>query len=84
MASFTILGHSGSGFSENGIDDALRRMKPLFTDKSPFENPPAVKEKIQWVKPELVCEIAYVDWTEDRELRQTTFGVGRKISGPKR
>jgi bifunctional non-homologous end joining protein LigD len=31
--------HSGSGFREKGIDDALRRMKPLFTDQSPFEKP---------------------------------------------
>jgi ATP-dependent DNA ligase len=30
-------GHSGSGFSEKGLKDALDRMKPLFTDKSPFE-----------------------------------------------
>jgi bifunctional non-homologous end joining protein LigD len=67
------FGHSGSGFSEKGIDDALARMKPLFTNKSPFENPPKVKEKIQWVKPKLVCEIAFAEWTLDEELRQTTF-----------
>jgi bifunctional non-homologous end joining protein LigD len=67
------FGHSGSGFSEKGIDDTLRRMQPLFTEKSPFENPPKVKEKIQWVKPKLVCEIAFAEWTLDGELRQTTF-----------
>jgi hypothetical protein len=36
--------HSGSEFSEKGIHDALRLMKPLFTNKSPFDNPPKVKE----------------------------------------
>jgi hypothetical protein len=51
------FGHSGSGFSEKGLRDALDRMKPLFSDKSPFENPPRIPEKIQWVKPKLVCEI---------------------------
>jgi bifunctional non-homologous end joining protein LigD len=65
-------GHSGSGFSEKGLKDALDRMKPLFTDKSPFENPPQVPEKIQWVKPKLVCEAAFAEWTQDGELRQTT------------
>jgi bifunctional non-homologous end joining protein LigD len=34
------FGHSGSDFSEKGIDDALLRMKPLSPDKSPFENLP--------------------------------------------
>jgi bifunctional non-homologous end joining protein LigD len=66
------FGHSGSGFSENGIDEALRRMKPLFTDKSPFENPPKVKEKIQWVQPKLVCEVAFAEITADEQLRQMT------------
>jgi bifunctional non-homologous end joining protein LigD len=48
-------------------------MEPLFTDKTSFENPPRVKEKIHWVKPEIVCEIAYAERTLDGELRQTTF-----------
>jgi len=51
------FGHSGSGFSEKGLKDALDRMKPLFTDKSPFENPPRIPERIQWVKPKLVCRM---------------------------
>jgi bifunctional non-homologous end joining protein LigD len=66
-------GHSGSGFSEKGLRDALDRMKPLFTDKSPFENPPRIPEKIQWVKPKLVCEISFAEWTGGGELRQTVF-----------
>ena len=65
-------GHSGSGFSEKGLKDALDRMT-LFTDKSPFNNRPPVPEKIHWVKPELVCEVAFAEWTKDGELRQTTF-----------
>jgi bifunctional non-homologous end joining protein LigD len=77
------FGHSGSGFSEKGIDDPLSRMRPLFTDKPPFENPPKVKEKIQWVKPELVCEIAFAEWTLDEELRQTTFLGWRDDKRPK-
>jgi bifunctional non-homologous end joining protein LigD len=50
-------GYAGSGFSEKGLKDAVGRMKPLFTDKSPFVNPPNIKEKIQWVQPKLVCEV---------------------------
>jgi ATP-dependent DNA ligase len=26
--------------------------------------PPKVSEKIQWVKPELVCEVAFAEWTD--------------------
>jgi len=45
-------------------------MKPLFIDKCPFVNPPNIKEKIQWVRPELVCEVEYTELTADDQLCQ--------------
>ena len=36
-------------------------------------NPPKIPEKIQWVKPSLVCEVTFAEWTEDEQMRQTTF-----------
>ena len=59
-------GYVGSGFSEKGFKEAVERMKPFFTDKSPFVNPPNIKEKIQWVTPKLVCEIEYAELTAQR------------------
>jgi bifunctional non-homologous end joining protein LigD len=50
-------GYAGSGFSEKGLKDAVERMRPLFVEKCPFVNPPDIKEKIQWVRPKLVCEV---------------------------
>jgi bifunctional non-homologous end joining protein LigD len=67
------FGHSGTGFSEKGLADAIDRLRPFFTDKPPVENPPKIPEKIQCVRPRLVCEVAYAEWTEDEQLRQTTF-----------
>jgi ATP-dependent DNA ligase len=67
------FGHSGTGFSEKGMRDTIERLKPLFTDKPTVENPPKIPEKIQWVRPKPVCEVAYAQWTEDEQLRQTTF-----------
>jgi bifunctional non-homologous end joining protein LigD len=67
------FGHSGTGFSERGLKDAIDRLKPLFIDKSPVENPPKIPEKIQWVRPKLVCEVAFAEWTQDEQLRQTKF-----------
>jgi bifunctional non-homologous end joining protein LigD len=67
------FGHSGSGFSEKGLQEAMERLRPLFIDKAPVANPPKIPEQIQWVKPKLVCEVAFAEWTQDGELRQTTF-----------
>jgi bifunctional non-homologous end joining protein LigD len=44
-----------------------------FVDETPVENPPKIPERIQWVQPKLVCEVAFAEWTEDEQLRQTTF-----------
>jgi bifunctional non-homologous end joining protein LigD len=67
------FGHSGTGFSEKGLKEAIDRLRPLFIDESPVENPPKIPEKIRWVQPKLVCEVAFAEWTTDERLRQTTF-----------
>ena len=74
------FGHSGSGFTNEGNDRA--ELKPLFTDTSPFENPPRIPERIRWVRPKLVCEVAFAEWTTDEELRQTTFLGWRDDKSP--
>jgi bifunctional non-homologous end joining protein LigD len=77
------FGHSGTGFSEKGMQDTLAKFAPLSTNKPTVENPPNIPEKIQWVRPELVCEVAFAEWTEDEQLRQTTFLRWRDDKSPK-
>jgi bifunctional non-homologous end joining protein LigD len=77
------FGHSGSGFSDKRLADAIDRLRPFLTDEPPVENPPKIPEKIQWVQPKLVCEVAFAKWTVDGELRQTTFLGWRDDKRPK-
>jgi len=46
------------------LEDARERMKPLITDKSRCENPPRIPEKILWLKPKLVGEVSFAEWTQ--------------------
>ncbi len=39
-------------------------------NKSTFENPPRIPEKIHWVKLAFVCEVAFAEWTLDGGRRQ--------------
>jgi ATP-dependent DNA ligase len=48
----------------------------------PVRKHPRIPEKIQWVKPLLVCEVAFAEWTEDEQLRQTTFLGWREDKSP--
>jgi bifunctional non-homologous end joining protein LigD len=79
----THYGYAGSGFSEKGLKDAVEKVKPFFTDKCPFVNPPNIKEKIHWVQARLVCEVEYAELTADDQLRQTTFLGWRDHKKPK-
>ncbi len=67
------IGHTGSGFSEHNLEEISKLLIPLIQAESPFgeivkTNMPAV-----WVKPKLVCEIKYAEWTNDGRLRHPIF-----------
>ena len=45
----------------------------METKTSPFEETPKTNEKAHWVKPEIVVEVKFNEWTADRRLRQPIF-----------
>ena len=62
----------------------MAQFKPLITDKSPFDVEPDVDKpsrfrpkrmgaKPTWLKPELVCEVAFAEVTSDGVFRQASF-----------
>lgn len=70
---FIYAGHSGGGFTREGLSDMHKRLKPLERKTSPFEETPKTNEKAHWVKPEVVVEVKFSEWTADRRLRQPIF-----------
>jgi len=67
------IGNCGTGFNEAGLKDLFAQLEPLKTDKRPFTDKVNGYKKLTWVKPELVCEVWYSEWTEDRHLRHPVF-----------
>ena len=70
---FIYAGHTGGGFTRDGLSDMHKRLKPLERKTSPFEETPKSNEKAHWVKPEVVVEVKFSEWTADRRLRQPIF-----------
>jgi len=70
---FIYAGHTGGGFTRQGLSDMYKRLKPLERKTSPFEETPKTNEKAHWVKPEVVVEVKFSEWTADRRLRQPIF-----------
>lgn len=66
-------GSVGSGFDQKLLDALLKKMEPLKISNCPLLVRPEDKKLAIWVKPELVAEIKYMDWTEDKHLRNPVF-----------
>jgi bifunctional non-homologous end joining protein LigD len=69
----TYIGHSGGGFSAVGLKKIHDRLQPLIRQECPFKKEPPGDTPVTWVKPELVCEVAFAGWTEDGLMRQPVF-----------
>lgn len=66
-------GSVGTGFDERLLADMMRRMTPLKIDKCPFVKVAPDRRNSIWIKPELVAEIKFMDWTGDMHLRNPVF-----------
>jgi bifunctional non-homologous end joining protein LigD len=70
------VGQAGSGFTEATHEDMWRLLQKLKTDKNPFGNKVESTRGVHWVKPELVAEIKFTEWTHE------TDGGGVKMRAP--
>ncbi|MGX5818024.1 non-homologous end-joining DNA ligase [Chitinophaga lutea] len=67
------IGHCGGGFNERLLHDVYERLRPLETTRSPFDTKVPVNMPVTWVKPTLVCEVKFSEWTGGGHLRQPIF-----------
>jgi bifunctional non-homologous end joining protein LigD len=67
------VAHVGGGFNEKTLASTYKLMQPLKTDKSPFLAVPKTNEPVQWLKPKLVGEVKFSEWTADKRLRHPVF-----------
>jgi bifunctional non-homologous end joining protein LigD len=67
------IGHTGSGFNTKSLEQIYAKLQPLITADCPFEKCPKGNMPVTWVKPKLVCEIKFTEWTKDRIARHPIF-----------
>lgn len=67
------IGHTGTGFTQRVLKDVYNQMKPLITDKSPFDTKVTVNAPVTWIKPKLVCNLKYSEITADGNRRHPVF-----------
>ncbi len=67
------VGNVGTGFDQSMMEQIYRRIEPLTTTQPPFAELPQIGREITWVRPEVVCEVKFANWTEDGRLRAPVF-----------
>lgn len=77
-------GKVGTGYTERTLKDLLPRLEKLQQPESPFVNPPkgSAVRKVHWVKPELVAQVEFSEWTRDGILRSPSFQGLREDKKP--
>ena len=71
------VGQVGSGFDQKRLQEISKLLKTIETKKNPFYGDVEALRKVVWVKPELVAEVEYAEWTEG-----TNEGTGPKLRAP--
>jgi bifunctional non-homologous end joining protein LigD len=70
---FRYVGHVGTGFSQKVLAELHARLVKLARKTSPFDTPVEGNMQAHWVKPELVVQVRFAEWTADRLLRQPAY-----------
>ena len=64
------------------LERLWQRLRPLVVDEMPLDEPPPrgtrfgsplVLSRVHWVRPEMVAEVSYVEWTPDGLLRHVVY-----------
>ncbi len=78
---WNYVGHCGTGFCVAELARLYGMMQPLFTPHSPFSRRVRVNAKVQWLVPELVCQVKFSEWTADGNMRHPVY-MGLRTDKP--
>jgi bifunctional non-homologous end joining protein LigD len=66
-------GHVGGGFTEKDLARIKRLLTELESDECPFVARPPANERPHWIRPQLVVEVRFSNWTDEGYLRHPIF-----------
>jgi len=70
---FQFVGHTGSGFDSISLVQIYEKVQNLRTEKCAIDYVPYTNREPIWVKPEIVAEIKFSDWTRDNIMKSPIF-----------
>lgn len=77
-------GKVGTGYTDDMLETLANKFKEVEVKESPLSHTEAIKEKnVHWLKPVMVGEVSFTEWTDDNKLRHPSFQGIRKDKDPK-
>ncbi|MGB7978485.1 MAG: non-homologous end-joining DNA ligase [Chlamydiales bacterium] len=67
------IGRVGGGFDRQLLSDIHASLRKVASSACPFAEEPHPNTAVTWVKPKLVCEVEFTEWTDDGKLRHPIF-----------
>jgi bifunctional non-homologous end joining protein LigD len=80
---FVFVGHSGGGIPDEERKRLRATLERLERKTSPFAVAPKPNAPVHWVRPEVVCEMSFSEWTSDGLMRHPEFEGLRPDKAPK-
>jgi bifunctional non-homologous end joining protein LigD len=80
-----FAGKVGTGFKDHELTRLGGLLAQLAADESPFDPPPPrpVSRVAHWVRPELVAEVTFGEWTSDHIIRHASYIATRDDKDPR-
>lgn len=68
-------GRVGTGFNAKRLEEMYKKMKALEQDDSPISTRLTGQQArgVHWIKPQLICEVEFAEWTGEGIVRQAAF-----------
>ena len=66
-------GNVGTGFTDASLRDLRERLDTIAADQPPFVADPELPRAAHWVRPQLVAEVAFGEWTRTGRVRHSVF-----------
>lgn len=70
---FVFAGQAGSGFDEKELENLYNIFKKLKTSICPFKTVPNTSTAAHWIKPQLIAEVEFAEWTDKNVMRHPVF-----------
>lgn len=67
------IGHVGTGFSHRALEELHAKLIKLKASKSPFASKVKDEAVTTWVRPSLVAEVKFTEWTSKGEMRHPVY-----------